>query len=437
MSLTAAPLPPTVAASPPAAGRASASDGFAALLAGAKPAPSGVEGDPASDAKAGPKPPTALLATTLDALTPEEAPPADPPPPPPPLAPAGHTGRPERAAPGKTLPLHRTPMDEPALPDPRQPSADEPTRDPVAVTLDLPVVTPPAPTTAPFQPQSDALPAGAPTAAIEPDTQQTVSPGAATTGTVAATPTSTGLVLPSTEGTSTPQAIEAVRISQAPAALATPPVEAATPIPARDPAPRMGARQPHAQRPGPVTPHQDVPVAAAPEATDRLLRARPNTAFTAEPAPTPLAIEPAAAPARTEATTPTPLDTQHRDWRAQMIDRIETFATADAAPSRETRITLSPDALGEVAVRLVETDRGIEVALDAATPEARALLAEAAPRLADMAEARGLRLSLQTGSGDGGAGDHRPAPPRPQPDTPMPNRRPASTADAATDDRIA
>ncbi len=182
------------------------------------------------------------------------------------------------------------------------------------------------------------------------------------------------------------------------------------------------------------------------EATDRLLRARPNTAFASSPvaatADASLVVAqtvPAqpAAPAEAATGTPPPIDTQAREWRTQMLDRIDHFAAAAPTHGRETHIRLSPDALGEVAVRLKETDRGIEVVVEAA-PEARALLAEAAPRLTELAESRGLRLTMsQPGTGEG-SGD-RPQHPRQQADAPIPNRRaaPRGAADTPTDERIA
>lgn len=202
--------------------------------------------------------------------------------------------------------------------------------------------------------------------------------------------------------------------------------------------------------PAPDTPRIQRPVAPGappPQATDRLLRARPNTAFT-EPAlptepvatamPGPAAPAAATAPAEVSPAPAQPVDTQAREWRTQMLDRIDRFAAAEPAPGRETHIRLSPDALGEVAVRLRETDRGIEVVLDAA-PEARALLAEAAPRLTELAESRGLRLTLQQPGTGEGSGDRPQPQPRQQNDAPIPNRRaaPRSAADTPTDERIA
>lgn len=238
-----------------------------------------------------------------------------------------------------------------------------------------------------------------------------------------------------------PRAADAAPVPvQAAQMAASLPASAAPTPPARTPLAAAARRVvPAGPRPAPSA----SPAAPAVAATDRLLRARPNTAFAAEPAAAidaPVAAPPPAPPVADVAATAAPaaIDTQHRDWRSQMLARIDQFVAADPVPGRETRITLSPDALGEVAVRLRETDRGIEVVLDAA-PEARALLAEAAPRLTELAEARGLRLSLQSpGSGNEG-GDRPPPPPRQTPDAPIPNRRAAMRADAdtPTDERIA
>lgn len=184
--------------------------------------------------------------------------------------------------------------------------------------------------------------------------------------------------------------------------------------------------------------------AAAPivAGTDRLLRARPNTAFAVELPANVQAVPdaaPVAAQAQVDATATlasVPIDTSRQEWLTAMIDRIETVMGEDNGMA-ETRIALSPDALGDVEVRLVETDQGIAVTLDAAAPEAKALLSEAAPRLSDMAEARGLRLSAQTMGGDGQGGQQR-TPHRPDADAPLTNRRASNgAAEPSTDERIA
>ncbi|WP_448502415.1 flagellar hook-length control protein FliK [Sphingomonas sp.] len=137
--------------------------------------------------------------------------------------------------------------------------------------------------------------------------------------------------------------------------------------------------------------------------TAQALRTRPNTAFApslGEAAPpigaTPPIVAAAAAlaaSATVEAPTlaATPLDTRDPRWVETMIERIETLR--DALGMRETRLRLTPDALGVVEVRIADTPDGVRVHLTADSAAARQLLAEAAPRLADMAEARGLKLA--------------------------------------------
>ncbi|MBB5697369.1 flagellar hook-length control protein FliK [Sphingomonas yantingensis] len=208
------------------------------------------------------------------------------------------------------------------------------------------------------------------------------------------------------------------------------------------------AANPRVPRARTLSPETPISRPTSAEATDRLLRARPNTAFALGPvtatADASLAAAQTvpthpAAPAQAAASAPSPIDTETREWRTQMLDRIEHFAAAAPAHGRETHIRLSPDALGEVAVRLKETDRGIEVVVDAA-PEARALLAEAAPRLTELAESRGLRLTMsQPGAGEGSGDRPQPQQPRQQTDAPIPNRRAAhrGAADTPTDERIA
>lgn len=139
--------------------------------------------------------------------------------------------------------------------------------------------------------------------------------------------------------------------------------------------------------------------AATPPGTAQSLRSRPNTAFiTAHAETTPaLALAPVTMPGvasidSVTAPAPTPaLDVRDARWVETMIDRIENLR--DGSGVRETRMRLSPDALGAVEVRISETPDGVRVHLTADTAAARQLLAEAAPRLADMAEARGLKLA--------------------------------------------
>lgn len=209
--------------------------------------------------------------------------------------------------------------------------------------------------------------------------------------------------------------------------------------------PADSARPPAAAALDPASLIDDIRALAAPSdaptGTDRLFRTRPNTAF-------PAAMPPAGAeaggllPELHLAEPPIqviqPTATDRQQTLTAMIDRIETLIADGPDSTRETRVKLTPDALGEVSLRLIETDRGIEVAIDAAAPEARAMLAEAAPRLAEMAEARGLRLSPQMAGGDAGDARHRAPQQQPQPGNAQPNHRAASDRDTRTDDeRIA
>lgn len=85
-----------------------------------------------------------------------------------------------------------------------------------------------------------------------------------------------------------------------------------------------------------------------------------------------------------------PIDMQREDWTRALIDRID--AVRDVANARDTRIALVPDALGKIEVALRQDGDTLHVAFTADAPATRALLAEAQPRLAELAEARGLKL---------------------------------------------
>ncbi|WP_288413842.1 flagellar hook-length control protein FliK [uncultured Sphingomonas sp.] len=88
------------------------------------------------------------------------------------------------------------------------------------------------------------------------------------------------------------------------------------------------------------------------------------------------------------------LDTRQPQWIEGMIDRIETLREASGTNgSGETRIRLSPDALGDVEVAIRTGDDGkLHVHFNSDNADAGRLLADAQPRLLQMAEARGLKL---------------------------------------------
>ncbi len=137
------------------------------------------------------------------------------------------------------------------------------------------------------------------------------------------------------------------------------------------------------------------------------------------------------------AAEPAPIDTHAAEWIEGMIDQIEVMRDARADGSNTTtRIRLSPDALGAIEIVLSGEGEAIDVRINADTPAARTLLAEAAPRLTDMAEARGLKL----GQGDAGQpGQQQAQRQQPNDDAMADRRRTADAADAGgdTDERIA
>ena len=143
--------------------------------------------------------------------------------------------------------------------------------------------------------------------------------------------------------------------------------------------------------------------------------------------------------ATTRISDPASLDTQATDWIEGMIEQIDVMRDAHAEGASETtttRIRLSPDALGGVEIVLSGEGEAIDVRINADTAAARTLLAEAAPRLTDMAEARGLKLA----QGDAGQSGQHQAQRQHSDDQPAANRRRSTdSADPGgnTDERIA
>jgi flagellar hook-length control protein FliK len=170
----------------------------------------------------------------------------------------------------------------------------------------------------------------------------------------------------------------------------------------------------------PIVPLADEPVVDVP-AADFV----PLTPVAAPQAPpvSPTAFQPAQPVSQ--------VDTARAEWMQAMIDRIGD--AVQEGGKREALIRLLPDALGAVEVRIVERDDRLQVTLNADTAQARQLLSEHAPRLAEMAEARGLRFA-QTDIGGGHAQqqDRRPAPEHPT--TPLRPRSAQAEPDASTDD---
>ncbi|WP_342250269.1 flagellar hook-length control protein FliK [Sphingomonas sp. OTU376] len=148
-----------------------------------------------------------------------------------------------------------------------------------------------------------------------------------------------------------------------------------------------------------------------------------------------------------------PLDTQHQEWTAKMLDRIE--ALRDAAPVRETKISLMPEGLGKVDIAIRQDDAGLHVQFSTDTQSARQLIADAQPKLAEIAQERGIRIgstSVDTnaaGSNGGGTGTNTASsqmnqgqrqdaqPQRNQPSAPLPGQRREASSSTSQDERVA
>lgn len=172
---------------------------------------------------------------------------------------------------------------------------------------------------------------------------------------------------------------------------------------------------------------------------ERQLAALPLTpAARAEPAPLPRVTTGRSLRERaTEVTGPTlaptltapaafapvaaqPLDVSTQAWPAAMMARIE--ALREAADAVDTSIRILPDALGAIEVSVRKDGEVTHVHLAAEQAQTARLLAEAQPRLAELADARGLRLQTSTaGTGGGNAQPDARSQPQPQqPAAPLP-----------------
>jgi flagellar hook-length control protein FliK len=111
------------------------------------------------------------------------------------------------------------------------------------------------------------------------------------------------------------------------------------------------------------------------------------------------------------------LDMRRQEWTGKMIETIE--AMREAAPVKETRLSLVPDVLGKVDIAVRHEGDRVHVHFAAETQAARQILTDAQPRLAELAEQRGIRLgqtSVDLGQGGPGtqSGQRHNDAPRPQ-----------------------
>jgi hypothetical protein len=132
------------------------------------------------------------------------------------------------------------------------------------------------------------------------------------------------------------------------------------------------------------------------------------------------------APHAAEAATPT-IDLRQERWPSAMIERIERMR--DDVDAADTRVRLVPDVLGAIEVDVRQDGDTLHVRFTAEQSATRTLLEEAAPRLAEAAEARGLKLG-QTAVGADGAGGDRRQPHQPPSANPARPRAASASSDA-------
>ena len=126
-----------------------------------------------------------------------------------------------------------------------------------------------------------------------------------------------------------------------------------------------------------------------------------------------------------------PLDMTQAHWPQAMIDRIDRMR--EDAATADTRIQLSPDALGGIAVNLRHEGGATHIHFTADQAQTATLLADAQPTLARLAEEKGMRLGqTAVDLGQSGAGGERQAPPR-RPDPVQPTRPAFAAATPSSD----
>lgn len=255
------------------------------------------------------------------------------------------------------------------VPQPAAKPAPAPTAKGPAVTLPAPALPLPLPVQA-------GAPAPAP-AAPPPAAEEAVRLAAASVSGTAETATSTAPKTPSKK----------VAQTRADARQADMPVRAAT-----------ASAVPTVETPAPAKPAPAARESAAPVAATMPPVATPVGTTTMPFAP----VDPAApsiAAARTEAPQPAPaadqavtreLDLAHdSEWLDGLARDIARTQDGDTP----LRFKLHPQTLGHLKVEVSQTDQGATVRLTVETEAARAILADAQPRLAAEARAQGVRLA--------------------------------------------
>lgn len=131
-----------------------------------------------------------------------------------------------------------------------------------------------------------------------------------------------------------------------------------------------------------------------------------------------------------------PLDLTRDDWTGAMIDRIA--ALRESAEAADTRIKLAPENLGALEISIRRDGDRIHVHFTAENAAARQMIADAAPRLAELADARGVKLGQTSVEGGNAGGGQHGSTREQQPQSPASaHRSVAGESDATTDERIA
>jgi len=340
---------------------------------------------------------------------------------------------------GKDLPVEGAPV-----------VSDEEEGDPLVAWLPagLIPITPPEPAPMPDvafvatpSPAED-VPAGTALPVMRLGTVETPAPDAAgPVLTPAAEITTAAVVFPVTD----PANVDAPTAEAMPAETVLPEMPAAPEV-----APR-GKIEPQVRgalvRPSPaVIPQPVVPGAPATQTAAQVFAAAISASFDSPAAPVmrvadPVAVQAQAATEQLRTTVQAmsgadqaPLDLSRDDWTGKMVDRIATMR--DAVEVADTRIRLAPENLGNVDVSIRRDGDRLHVHFAAENASTRQLLADAAPRLAELAEARGVKLG-QT-SVDAGTGGQQHPPNQPQSGQPArPASAMASDIRSDRDDRVA
>jgi flagellar hook-length control protein FliK len=138
----------------------------------------------------------------------------------------------------------------------------------------------------------------------------------------------------------------------------------------------------------------------------------------------------------TAETKHAPLDLRNDRGLQGMIDRIETLR--DDANAHDTRIRLVPDALGGIDLSVRKEGDAVHVHFTADSDATRSLLTDAQPRLAELAEARGVKLGGTTvDSRNGGSADPQPRSQQTPPPAPVSVTAGTTDTDMPTDQRVA